>query len=70
MPNQLINSFMQKMFDWKEFELLVSDLYKDSEDVIAEHNVIEYGKSGSKYQIDVRVIQRFNLHEIKILIEM
>ncbi|HEX7904875.1 MAG TPA: restriction endonuclease [Chitinophagaceae bacterium] len=69
MPDQTISSFLHKIFDWKEFEILVADLYKESDEIIAEHNVTEYGKSGSKYQIDVRVIQKIKLHEIKILIE-
>jgi hypothetical protein len=69
MANSNITSFLQKLIDWKEFELFVTDLYQGSDEVTVDHNAFEKGKSGAKYQIDVRVIQKFKLHQIKILIE-
>ena len=64
-----INSFLEKLIDWKDFEIFVSDIYKDAEAVSVQHYVTETGKSGAKRQIDVLVHQRTRLHTIKIIIE-
>lgn len=64
-----MNTFLNKLFDWKEFEKFVADLYRDSEEVTVEHNVMETGKSGAKRQIDVRVFQKTKLHTLKTIIE-
>lgn len=63
------DNFLKKLFDWKEFEHFVSDIYKDSEEVEVRHNVTEIGKSGAKRQIDVLVSQKSKLHTIKTIIE-
>lgn len=61
--------FLDKLIDWKEFELFVADLYKASDELEVTHNVTETGKSGAKRQIDVLVIQKTKLHTIKTIIE-
>jgi hypothetical protein len=33
MNDSFIHSFLPKLFNWKEFEIFVTDLYKDSEEV-------------------------------------
>src|SRR5688572_12767487 len=63
------SAFINSLIDWKNFELFVAELYRDSEHVTVEHNVTEVGKSGAKRQIDVRVFQRTKLHTLKIIIE-
>ncbi len=61
--------FLDKLIDWKDFEIFVADLYKNSEELTVEHNVTETGKSNAKRQIDVRVFQKTKLHTIKTIIE-
>lgn len=61
--------FLNKLIDWKEFELFVSDIYKDSDKVKVEHDVTLIGKSGAKRQIDVFVTQISKLHKFTTLIE-
>jgi hypothetical protein len=60
---------MDKLIDWKEFELFVAELYKTSDDLIVSHDVTETGKSGAKRQVDVMVIQKNKLHTTKTIIE-
>lgn len=62
-------SFLEKLIDWKDFELFVSDIYKDSEKVTVEHNVTLIGKSNARRQIDVLVTQKTKLHIYKTIIE-
>lgn len=62
-------NFLDKLVDWKEFELFVSDLYKDSDEVIVQHNVTEIGKSGASRQTDVKVTHKTKLHTYVTLIE-
>jgi hypothetical protein len=64
-----MKDFLLKLIDWKEFELFVTELYKESDEVIVEHNVTEIGKSGVPRQIDVRVIHKTKLHSYKTIIE-
>lgn len=64
-----MESFLDKLIDWKDFEKFVAELYKDSEELTVEHNVTEVGKSNAKRQIDVLVIQKTKLHTIKTIIE-
>ncbi len=64
-----MTTFIDKLIDWKEFELFVAELYKSSDDLTVSHDVTEIGKSGAKRQIDVLVIQKTKLHSIKTLIE-
>jgi hypothetical protein len=65
----MITSFLDKLIDWREFELFVADLYKTSDDLTVSHDVTETGKSGAKRQVDVMVIQKMKLHTIKTIIE-
>lgn len=62
-------NFLQKLFDWKDFEHFVTDIYKHSDEVEVRHNVTEVGKSGAKRQIDVLVTQKSKLHSTKTVIE-
>lgn len=64
-----IDSFLDKLIDWKEFEQFVAELYKDSDEVLVQHNVTETGKSGAKRQIDVKVTQKTKLHNLTTIIE-
>lgn len=64
-----IDSFLDKLIDWKEFEQFVAELYKDSDEVLVQHNVTETGKSGAKRQIDVKVTQKTKLHTLTTIIE-
>lgn len=63
------NGFLFKLFDWKNFELFVKDLYCADGDVIVEHDVTEIGKSGASRQIDVKVTKKSLLHTYITLIE-
>jgi len=69
MENKIINSFIDKLIDWKEFELFIAEVYKDSDKVIVEHDVTLIGKSNAKRQIDVRVTQITKLHTYITIIE-
>lgn len=62
-------SFLEKLIDWKDFELFIAGMYNNSEKVEVIHDVTEKGKSGAKRQVDVKVIQTTKLHTIKTLIE-
>jgi hypothetical protein len=64
-----MNSFIDRLIDWKDFEKFIAELYKDSDELIVEHDVSEFGKSGAKRQIDVRILQKTKLHIIKTIIE-
>jgi len=63
------SGFLYKLFDWKNFELFVKDLYSSDGNVLVEHNVTETGKSGATRQIDVKVTQTTTLHTYKTIIE-
>jgi hypothetical protein len=65
----MVTNFLDKLIDWKEFELFVSELYKDSAEVIVQHNVTEIGKSKASRQTDVKVIHKTKLHTYITLIE-
>lgn len=64
-----MTSFLDKLIDWKEFELFVRDLYVGSDEVIVEHNVTKTGKSNATRQIDVHVTHQSKLHSYITLIE-
>ncbi|MEZ8081902.1 restriction endonuclease [Enterovibrio norvegicus] len=63
------NGFLHKLFDWKNFELFVKDLYSAEGDVLVEHDVTEIGKSGASRQIDVKVTQKTSFHTYTTIIE-
>lgn len=65
----MISEFLTKLIDWKEFELFVSDLYKEGDEIIVEHNKTETGKSGASRQTDVKVTHKTKLHTYTTLIE-
>lgn len=64
-----MQSFLEKLIDWQDFERFVAELYSDSDEVLVQHNVTEQGKSTAKRQIDVLVTQKTKLHTIKTVIE-
>jgi len=64
-----MQSFLEKLIDWQDFEKFVAELYSDSDEVLVQHNVTELGKSTAKRQIDVLVTQKTKLHTIKTVIE-
>jgi hypothetical protein len=64
-----MESFLDKLIDWKDFEKFVAELYKDSDELTVEHNVTEVGKTNAKRQVDVMVFQKTKLHTIKTIIE-
>jgi len=63
------NGFLHKLFDWKNFELFVKDLYSVEGNVLVEHDVTEVGKSGASRQIDVKVTQTTSFHSYTTIIE-
>ncbi len=63
------SKFLDKLIDWKDFELFVRELYETDNNLIVEHNVTEIGKSGAKRQIDVKITQRTKLHTYVTLVE-
>lgn len=65
----MTNGFLHKLFDWKNFELFVKDLYAAEGNVLVEHNVTETGKSGATRQIDVKLTQKSALHTYVTIIE-
>ena len=64
-----MTGFLDKLIDWKEFELFVRDLYSSSDEVLVEHNVTKMGKSNATRQIDVHVTHKSKLHSYTTLIE-
>lgn len=60
---------MEKLIDWKEFELFVADIYSESDEVSVQHDLTLIGKSKAKRQIDVYVIQKTKLHTYTTVIE-
>jgi len=64
-----ISEFIVKLIDWKEFELFIAELYKDSESVVVEHNVTLLGKSNAKRQIDVFITHSKKFHTYTTLVE-
>ncbi|MDO6427135.1 restriction endonuclease [Thalassotalea sp. 1_MG-2023] len=65
----MTSGFLHKLFDWKNFELFVKDLYSTDGNLLVEHDVTEIGKSGASRQIDVKVTQRTGFHTYVTLIE-
>ena len=63
------NGYLHKLFDWKNFELFVKDLYSAEGDLIVEHDVTEIGKSGASRQIDVKLTQKTSFHTYTTIIE-
>lgn len=63
------SGFLHKLFDWKNFELFVKDLYSSDGSLLVEHDVTEIGKSGASRQIDVKVTQKTGFHTYVTLIE-
>ncbi|MBM9547453.1 restriction endonuclease [Leptospira sp. 201903074] len=63
------STFIEKLIDWKEFELFIKKLYEQDESLEAEHDVMLIGKSGARRQIDVLITQKTKLHEYKTIIE-
>ena len=64
-----ISNFLEKLIDWKEFELFVADIYSDSDEITVKHDVTLIGKSNAKRQIDVYVTQKTKLHTYVTIIE-
>jgi len=64
-----VNSFLEKLIDWKEFELFVADIYSDADEITVEHDKTIKGKSNAKRQIDVFVTQKTKLHTYTTIIE-
>lgn len=60
---------LHQLFDWKQFELFVKDIYATDPSVLVEHDVTEYGKSGASRQIDVKVTQNSPFHTYVTIIE-
>jgi hypothetical protein len=65
----IASTFIDKLIDWKEFELFVADIYKNSDELKVEHDVTLRGKSNAKRQIDVLITQKTKLHTYITLIE-
>ena len=63
------NAFVEKIIDWKDFELFVADIYSESDEVEVKHDVTLIGKSNAKRQIDVLVTQKTKLHTFITIIE-
>jgi len=63
------SDFLHRLIDWKEFESFVTDLYKEGDEIIVEHNITEPGKSGASRQTDVKVTHKTKLHTYTTLIE-
>ena len=64
-----MNSFINKIIDWKDFEVFVANIYKYSDELVVEHDVTLVGKSNAKRQIDVIVTQTTKLHKYVTIIE-
>jgi hypothetical protein len=69
MSNQIISSFLEKLIDWKEFELFVALIYSESDEITVQHDLTLIGKSKAKRQIDVYVTQKNKLHTYTTIIE-
>lgn len=61
--------YMDKLIDWKDFELFIQQMYKTDPNLIVEHDVTLIGKSGAKRQIDVLITQKTKLHTYKTIVE-
>lgn len=69
MNNKIISSFLEKLIDWKKFELFVADIYSESDEITVQHDLTLIGKSKAKRQIDVFVTQKTKLHTYTTIIE-
>lgn len=61
--------FLDKIIDWKEFELFVQKMYQEDSELEVKHDVTLKGKSGAKRQIDVLIIQKNKFHKYITLVE-
>lgn len=64
-----MEAFIDRLVDWKAFELFVADMYGEDPDLLVEHNVTETGKSGAKRQIDVRFTHHVKAHTYVTIVE-
>jgi hypothetical protein len=69
MSNKNINSFLDKLIDWKEFEFFVADIYSESDEIIVQHDITLNGKSNAKRQIDVFITHKTKLHTYTTIVE-
>ncbi len=63
------STFIDKLIDWKDFELFVKQLYEQDMQLEVEHDVTLIGKSGAKRQIDVLIKHKTKLHEYVTIVE-
>ncbi|MCW3033305.1 MAG: hypothetical protein JWM60_1650 [Solirubrobacterales bacterium] len=61
--------FLDRLIDWKDFELFIHDVYAEDEQLSVEHDVTVTGKSGAKRQIDVRFTHHVKGHTYTTVIE-
>lgn len=61
--------FLDRLVDWRDFEMFVRDLYATHPDLDVEHNVTEVGKSGAARQIDIKFTHRAGGHTYVTLVE-
>ena len=64
-----MSNFLDKLIDWKEFELFIKSLYAEDPSMTVKHNVTMVGKSGAKRQIDVLISHKSKLHTYVTVVE-
>lgn len=69
MSDRINSSFLEKLIDWKEFELFISDLYSQSDKILVQHDITLKGKSNAKRQIDVLITHKTKLHTYTTIVE-
>jgi hypothetical protein len=65
----MVDSFIDKLVDWRDFERFVRDMYAEDPGLVVEHNVTEKGKSGARRQTDVRFTHKVQGHTFVTLVE-
>jgi hypothetical protein len=62
-------AFLDKLIDWRDFEVFVRDLYARHPELDVEHDVTEVGKSGATRQIDVKFTHLVGGHTYVTVVE-
>ncbi|HEY5536451.1 MAG TPA: restriction endonuclease [Ignavibacteria bacterium] len=65
----MVNNFLDKLIDWREFEDFVKNLYAQEGSFVVERNVLAIGNSGARRQIDVKLTHKTLFHEYITIIE-
>lgn len=61
--------FIDKLIAWDDFEIFVRDLYSEDPSLSVQRDVVMFGKSGAKRQVDVLVTHKTRFHTYSTVVE-